>query len=530
MGRLNRLDSRTAIPQLERMISEATAKVDELNNLLVDLDKLKAEIATKQPELISGKNIKTVNNNSLLGSGNIDIQGGGGGGTSDHSQLSNRDLPNQHPISAITNLQTSLNNKSNTGHTHEQYITEEEDPTVPDWAKEPTKPTYTAEEVGALPDDTVIPTVPTNVSAFTNDAGYITQNIKVINADSAVIPYATITRYVDEYDEVLLKKDGRTYRYFGIVSTYHYFTATYYTTLYYYRVSTSNTNSSGSRTVPATSSTYSASSTSAMTGIAVAQALATIDVPTKTSDLENDSGFITDISGKQDVITDLDTIRSKAENGQVAYEVIENDLSDVAFTGDYNDLVNQPTIPSPTTVEQVLTSGEEIAKVNNISLFAPQGGGGFVGGCVSLAGNAGEVTLSTSAANYLTGRCQIWQTSDNYEDVYEVSLNPATIKAKKKGMYLVTLSGYFTTNFTANDIIHINLERQQSGSTTWTVIGFAGYVGRVTNASWYQRVDCAGYISLDVGDTVRMTAYNQTGARGRINVNGSTNLQIMKIY
>ena len=31
-----------------------------------------------------------------------------------------------------------------------------------------------ASDVGALPDDTVIPTVPTNVSAFTNDAGYLT--------------------------------------------------------------------------------------------------------------------------------------------------------------------------------------------------------------------------------------------------------------------------------------------------------------------------------------------------------------------
>ena len=31
-----------------------------------------------------------------------------------------------------------------------------------------------ADDVGALPDDTVIPTVPTNVSAFTNDAGYLT--------------------------------------------------------------------------------------------------------------------------------------------------------------------------------------------------------------------------------------------------------------------------------------------------------------------------------------------------------------------
>ena len=54
------------------------------------------------------------------------------------------------------------------------YIITETDPTVPAWAKASTKPTYTASEVGALPSNTVIPTVPTNVSAFTNDAGYLT--------------------------------------------------------------------------------------------------------------------------------------------------------------------------------------------------------------------------------------------------------------------------------------------------------------------------------------------------------------------
>lgn len=55
-------------------------------------------------------------------------------------------------------------------------ITKEVDPTVPDWAKQPTKPSYTASEVGALPADTVIPTIPDNVSAFRNDAGYLTEH------------------------------------------------------------------------------------------------------------------------------------------------------------------------------------------------------------------------------------------------------------------------------------------------------------------------------------------------------------------
>ena len=42
----------------------------------------------------------------------------------------------------------------------------EVDPTVPAWAKEPNKPSYTAEEVGALPDTVVIPT---KLSDLTND-------------------------------------------------------------------------------------------------------------------------------------------------------------------------------------------------------------------------------------------------------------------------------------------------------------------------------------------------------------------------
>lgn len=47
----------------------------------------------------------------------------------------------------------------------------ETDPTVPSWAKSVTKPTYTAQEVGALPSNTVIPT---KTSDLTNDSGFIT--------------------------------------------------------------------------------------------------------------------------------------------------------------------------------------------------------------------------------------------------------------------------------------------------------------------------------------------------------------------
>lgn len=75
------------------------------------------------------------------------------------------------------------------------------------------------------------------------------------------------------------------------------------------------------------------------------------EIPTTTSQLTNDSGFITDVSDKQDVIDDLATIRSGASAGATAVQ--PSSLSAVATSGDYNDLSNKPTIPSAVTESTV---------------------------------------------------------------------------------------------------------------------------------------------------------------------------------
>ena len=72
-----------------------------------------ASLSGKQDTLVSGTNIKTVNNQSLLGSGNIDIQGGGGDITVVQTTgTSTGDVMSQSAVTA------SLSGKSNTGHTH----------------------------------------------------------------------------------------------------------------------------------------------------------------------------------------------------------------------------------------------------------------------------------------------------------------------------------------------------------------------------------------------------------------------------
>ena len=81
----------------------------------------------------------------------------------------------------------------------------ETDPTVPSWAKQSSKPTYTASEVGALPDTTVIPTEST-VSGwgFTKNAGTIT-GITMNGASkgtSGVVDLGTVLTSYTETDPI----------------------------------------------------------------------------------------------------------------------------------------------------------------------------------------------------------------------------------------------------------------------------------------------------------------------------------------
>lgn len=149
------------------------------------------------------------------------------------------------------------------------YLTTETDPTVPSWAKQSTKPSYTATEVGALPDDTFIPT---NVSDLVNDVGYISSETDPTVPLWAKAPtkpsYSASEVGALPASTVIPSKTSDLTNDSGFITGY---------------TETDPTVPSWAK--QSTKPTYTASEVGALPD--------TTTIPTKTSDLTNDSGFIT---------------------------------------------------------------------------------------------------------------------------------------------------------------------------------------------------------------------------------------------
>ena len=218
---------------------------------------------TNDSNFLTESNLKTINGESIVGEGNLEIQGGGGRNTWYGSQAQ---------FDALTDSELDQNT--------DYYIS------------------------GLIPwEDVAHPYIPTKVSDLQNDKEYTPLNQVRSEIDSSIKVYDKRIQYVSEeeynaMDQAGTLRDGTTY---FIEGEYV--------------------------------------------------------IPTKTSELINDSGFLTEHQP-------IKTINGESLIGEGnlvinSFSGSYNDLTDkptfstVATTGSYNDLSDKPTIPSNTVPMQV---------------------------------------------------------------------------------------------------------------------------------------------------------------------------------
>lgn len=139
---------------------------------------LEGDINSKQDKLVSGENIKTINGISLLGDGNIVITGSGEGGSVDLSDYYTK----SEVDNLIDNVEVDLTDYATTSYVNNNFQPKGNYQPKGDYLTEIPADYVTDSELEQTLNDkdyatkSEIPTIPTNVSDFTNDAGYITEN------------------------------------------------------------------------------------------------------------------------------------------------------------------------------------------------------------------------------------------------------------------------------------------------------------------------------------------------------------------
>ena len=193
----------TYTPMFDNLLSDLSSALQETDNIDIDVEKIgntstvsitKKDGTNKSVEILDGlkgadAKINGVNTLTIEAGTNITLDqegntltinstGGGSGGTSNYNALTNKPKINNVELNGNKSLNDlGIQPAGN-------YLTEETDPTVPNHVKNISQANITSwnnksdfsGNYNDLTNKPTIPVVPTNVSAFTNDVGYLTQH------------------------------------------------------------------------------------------------------------------------------------------------------------------------------------------------------------------------------------------------------------------------------------------------------------------------------------------------------------------
>lgn len=253
--------------------------------------------------------------------------------------------------------------------------------------------------------------------------------------------------------------------------------------------------------------TLSGNKTSAELGI-----LTSNDLPTKTSDLTNDSGYI-NISFVPTLISELTN-----DSGFITSADLPT-LATVATSGDYDDLSNKPTIPTVNNATITFTQGGTtkgtitLNQSSDATIALNAGGGGAVD---SVNGKTGDVVLDASDVGALADTTTIpAKTSDLTNDS-----NFATVsQIPTNNNQLTNGAGYITNSALAGFV-----QNTATGTSSLTISGTPTTNTNAVNIGYGSATD--GTESIAIGNSAEIDSANGAfsiaiGSGARTDVNSA---------
>lgn len=282
-------------------------------------------------------------------------------------------------------------------------------------------------------------------------------------------------------------------------------------------------------------------------------------VPTKTSDLTNDSGYITgitssdvttalgytpyDSSNPSGYTTNTGTVTSvnnvSPVNGNVTLSIpaaqVNSDwnatsgkaqilnkpnLATVATSGSYNDLSNKPTIPAAVTVDSALSSTSTNPVQNKVITTALNNKQGTISDLSTIRSGASAGATAVQPDDLATVA-----TSGSYNDLSNKptipTVNNATLTIQKNGSTVKTFTANASSNVTANITVPTKTSELTNDS------GYTSNVGTVTKVN-NTSPDSSGNVSLTIpsvgNGTITITQGGTT--KGSFTTNQSGNATI----
>lgn len=278
--------------------------------------------------------------------------------------------------------------------------------------------------------------IPTKTSDLTNDSGYITSYTEtdpVFEASAASgITSTDISNWNGKLDYVSWDTTNNIYKvsHNGSGTSLPSLNSNNKVSMGHLPFATSITNSSS--TIPKTSAVYDALSTKANTS----------DIPTKTSDLTNDSGFITSY-------TETDPVFSASAAADITSTDITNWNNKSDFSGNYNDLTNKPNISSYTQLEYIKSTGTQYINTGIV------------------LGDTFEIDLKFSLDSYSTSEQPListWTSSSQYFNTFVRPSNAGT-NANLLDLYVKGHYNLSNTAIVLEDTNSLNIKRNEN---TWT--------------------------------------------------------------